>query len=317
MQNEFELNPEAPILVIGAASIDIVGRLQRILHIGTSNPAHILTSFGGTARNVAENLARLGQPVWLLTAIGKDQVGDQLLNYTTKAGVNTDFVIRTTKRPTGSYLATIDEFGELQFALDDMRAINALTPDILKQNIELFEQAALLFLDANLQDESIEAAIKLAKHANIPVCADPTSTSLAAKLQPYLSDFYLMTPNIHEAGILCERPVSKTDGELALEAAKYLVSQGVDFAIVTLAEFGLSYATSETNGHIPAIRTKIVDPTGGGDALTAAVIFATLNNIPPDEAVRLGVSSAALTLMHRGAVLQDLSLEKLYDHLAN
>jgi len=55
------------------------------------------------------------------------------------------------------------------------------------------------------------------------------------------------------------------------------------------------------------------DPTGGGDALSAAVIFALLNDIPIDDAVRLGVSAASLTLGHRGAVLPDLSLEKLYN----
>ena len=64
-----------------------------------------------------------------------------------------------------------------------------------------------------------------------------------------------------------------------------------------------------------AIRTEIVDPTGAGDALTAAVIFSMLNQIPLDDAVRLGVSAASLTLRHRGAVVPDLSLEKLYDQL--
>jgi pseudouridine kinase len=100
-----------------------------------------------------------------------------------------------------------------------------------------------------------------------------------------------------------------------LQAAKSLVGQGVKLAIVTLAEQGLCYATSETSGSIPAIRTQVVDPTGAGDALTSAVIFALLNDIPLDDAVRLGVSAASLTLRYRGAVVPDLSLEKLYDQL--
>jgi pseudouridine kinase len=86
-------------------------------------------------------------------------------------------------------------------------------------------------------------------------------------------------------------------------------------AIITLAQFGVCYATSDTSGYIPAMQTEIMDPTGGGDALTAAVIFALLNDIPLDDAVRLGVSAATLTLRHPGAVRPDLSLEKLYDQL--
>lgn len=312
----FETRSDAPVLVLGTASLDSVGRLTGELQKGTSNPAKIRTSFGGTARNVAENLARLGQPAWLLSAICKDQVGEQLLEFTTKAGVNTEHTLVTDEHPTGSYLATIDVRGDLEFALDDMRAISALTPDHLMEHQALFQQAAMLFLDANLPPESISKAVELATRANLPICADPTSTSLAGHLKPHLADFFLMTPNSSEAGILCERPVSVSDRGQALEAAKHLVSEGVDFAIVTLAEFGVTYATSETSGHIPAIRTKIVDPTGGGDALSAAVIFALLNQIPVDEAVRLGVSAASITLKQRGAVTPDLSLELLYDQLA-
>ena len=100
-----------------------------------------------------------------------------------------------------------------------------------------------------------------------------------------------------------------------METAKFLISQGAKVVLITLAEFGVIYATSETSGHIPAVRTKILDPIGAGDALTATVIFSMLNNIPLDDGVRLGVSAASLTLDHSGSVRPDLSLEMLYDHL--
>jgi pseudouridine kinase len=105
------------------------------------------------------------------------------------------------------------------------------------------------------------------------------------------------------------------DNYQVLNAAKCLVGQGVDIALITLAEQGLCYATSETSGYIPALRTEVIDPTGAGDALSATVMFALLNEIPLDDAVRLGVSAASLTLRHRSSVLPDLSLEKLYDQL--
>jgi pseudouridine kinase len=89
----------------------------------------------------------------------------------------------------------------------------------------------------------------------------------------------------------------------------------VEIALITLAEFGVVYATSQTSGHISAGLTKIIDPTGAGDALTATVIFALLNDMPLDDAVRLGVTAASLTLRHPGTVIPDLSLEMLYDQL--
>ena len=94
-----------------------------------------------------------------------------------------------------------------------------------------------------------------------------------------------------------------------------MVTQGVALPIITLAEFGVCYATSETSGYIPAIRTETLDPTGAGDAMTAAVIFALFNDVPVDEAVRLGTSAASLALRYPGTVVPELSLEKLYDEL--
>jgi pseudouridine kinase len=314
MNDNFSPAPERPVLVIGAAGVDIVGLLKGDLKPGTSNPAQIRSSFGGVARNVAENIARLGQPVELITAVGDDPTGEQLLQQISTAGVGISAVIQSAEHRTSSYLAVVNTNGELQFALDDMRAISTLSAEYLRGKEALFEQASLLFLDANLSKDTLRTAFTLARRYRLPVCADPTSITLATRLQPYLSRLHLITPNIAEASILCGQTYSARP-RMAIEAAKCLVSQGVKIAIVTLAEFGVCYATSETSGHISAIRSEIVDPTGAGDALTAAVIFALLNNISLDDAVRLGVSAASFTLRHRGAVVPHLSLEKLYDQL--
>jgi pseudouridine kinase len=309
-------SPAKPVLVIGASGLDVVGRLQKGLQMATSNPARIRTSFGGVARNVAENLARLGQPVRLLSVIGKDRLGEEALAHTRQAGVDVSAVHQTDKFPTGFYMAVLARNGQRQFAFDDMRILAELTESYLVYNADLFESAGLVFLDANLPKTALEAAFQLAHKYHVPVCADPTSATLAPNLLPYLHQIKLIAPNSTEAGILTGKPFDAADRESALEAARHLVNRGVEMVLVTLAEFGLCYATSETNGHIPAIRTKIADPTGAGDALTAAVIFALLNDIDLDDAVRLGVAAASLTLRHLGTVLPELSLEMLYDELA-
>ena len=317
MQMDFEASssPESSVLVIGAAGIDLVGRLKSELQRATSNPSQIRSSFGGVARNVSENLARLGHSVTLITAVGFDQMGDRLIEQADSARIDVHAILRTSDWPTSTYLAVINSKGELQFALDDMRAITSITPAYLRTHSDLFEKASMLFLDSNLTKDTLRTAISLAHKASVPICADPTSFSLAGKLLPYLTKLHMITPNHAEAGILCKREINPTNRQDTLDAAKCLVSQGVKIVIITLAKFGLCYATSETYGFIPAIRTEIVDPTGAGDALTAAVIFGLLNGIPIDDAVRLGVSAATLTLRSPGAVVPDLNLEKLYNTL--
>jgi len=307
---------EKNVVVIGAAGLDVVGRLLEDLQTETSNPAHIRTSFGGVARNVAENLSRLGQPVSLLTVIGKDHIGDEILAHTRQAGVDVSAVFQTDKFPTGFYMGVLDAQGHRQFAFDDMRILDELTESYLSYNQNLFEKAGLIFLDANLPDSALRTIFKLAHKYKLPVCADPTSSALAPRLLPYLKKIKLIAPNSTEAGILTNHPFDGADRDAALDAARALVNQGVEMAFVTMAEFGVCYATSETNGHIPAIRTHVADPTGAGDALTAAIIFALLNEVDLDDAARLGVAAASLTLRHSGAVLPELSLEMLYDELA-
>jgi len=147
----------------------------------------------------------------------------------------------------------------------------------------------------------------------VPVCADPTSATLAPHLCPHLPELMLVTPNAAEAQALCGIEVSGRDS--ALKAAQKLVGLGVGTAIVTLGATGLVYATSQETGHVPALTHEVVELTGAGDALTAAVIFGLLHDLEVGEAVRLGASAAALTVQSRETVSPELSLERLYDQL--
>jgi pseudouridine kinase len=305
----------SPVLVIGAAGLDMVGRLSGDFEEGTSTPARIRIAFGGVARNVAENLVRLSQPCTLLSAVGDDVQGSGLIAVLQDAGADVSAVRVLPGQSTGAYLAVVDSRGRLRVALDDMTPLQAITPEFLREREPLFKSAGMIFLDANLSPEAIAEAFRIAQKNGIPVSADPTSRPLAFRLAPYLRKIHLVTPNAGEAEILLGRGISQEDPADAVLAAQELVMRGVCIAVISLAEFGVAYATREERGHFPALRTAIVDPTGAGDAMTAAVLFAILNQIPLTEAVRLGISAASLTLRSRQTVVPDLTLEKLYEEI--
>jgi pseudouridine kinase len=313
--NNTPLSPDLPVLVIGAAGMDMVGRIKTDLRPRTSNPAQIRYSFGGAARNVAENLLHLGTPVTLLTVLGNDEAGNHIIQSIQEAGANVGSILRSAQYPTGTYLAVVNADGKLDYALDDMRILSELSSKYIHAHEDLFMQSSLVFFDTNLPKETIRTIMSIARREQLPVCADPTSEALAAKLIPYLQRLRLVVPNAGEASILCNSERRIGTRREASYTAKCLVSQGVEIAIVTLAESGVCYATSETSGYVPSVQTHIIDPTGAGDALTAAVLFGLLNQMPIDDAVRLGVAAASLTINYRGAVVPDLSLEKLYDQL--
>ncbi|WP_162909997.1 carbohydrate kinase family protein [Aggregatilinea lenta] len=310
------MEADQPVLVIGASGIDIKGRPLEPLQMGRSNQGAVRTTVGGVARNIAENLARLEVPTVLLSAVGDDHSGEILLKRTQDTGVDTSYVLRLPDKPTGSYLALVDSDGQLIVSLSDYDIVSAISSSYLLQQRELFEQASMIAIDANLSVKAMATVFRLAKRYDVPVCVDPTSPTLAAKLLAHLPQINMIAPDIYEAATLLRADITPLpDRDAAVGLAQRIINTGVNIAIVTLAEYGLAYADGSGAGHIPALRTPVVDKTGAGDALTAAVIFGLLNEMPLDEAMRLGIAAASLTLRTRETVAVDLSLDQLYDAL--
>lgn len=303
------------VLVIGATLLDTKGKPLAGLAPGTSNPAVIRSTRGGGARNVAENLARLGANVQLITAVGDDETGLHLLEQTVEAGVHLDHVQVVEGKNTGSYIALLEQDGLLSVALDDVSVMQAITPAYLNQRRALFRSASMIMVDGSLTEATLKTAVRLARKYNVPLCADPSSARLAHKLRPYIADLHLVVPNEVEVAVLCEEEFVEYDPEESLRLARRLVAMGVKIAVVTLSDYGLDYATFDETGYIPPSYSRIVDSTGTGDAVTAAIMFGLLNDLPVIEAIRLGAAAASLTLQTSHTVVPDLSLDMLYDHL--
>ncbi len=302
-------------LIIGASGIDVIGVPDTSLDSTTTTPARIRVFYGGVARNVAENLAHLGQPVSLITAVGEDALGMDILEHLQKEGVDVAGCLRCDACNTGVYLAILSKEGERSLAMADRRNVDQLIPAFIELQSNAFQKAGILFLDANLSPPAIRTVMKLAHKFKVPVCADPASISLASRLIPYLSQLEMITPNAQEAAALVGWSDEVLDLPKTMVAARRLVELGVKTALITMGEKGVCYASAETNGHIPSILTNVVDPTGAGDSLTSVVIYAYLNGISIDDGIRLGVSAASLTLREYGPINPNLSMETIYENL--
>lgn len=303
------------VLVIGAAGIDVKGIPASPLVVGESIPGRVRRSFGGVARNVAENLARLEVETILLTALGMDASADQILHHCETSGIIMRHIKRCSDARSGFYLSIMDEEGDPIYAVSDYDIMKFLDIPYLKAQHALFDDAQMIMLDLNIPSESLECVFDLAEEYEVPVAVDPTSAAKASRLRPYLDRVHLVTPNAAETTVLCGLEVSTQDQNSAVKAAHHLITMGTDIAIVTLGERGLAYADASGTGHIPAVTTHVVDSTGAGDALTAGVIFGLIQDMPLDEAIRLGVTAASLTLQCEESVAPHLSPDLLYDSL--
>ncbi len=310
-----ELPASATVVLIGSACCDVRATAGNDVAGGTVREGRVRLSLGGTARNIAENLARLDVPTHLLAAIGDDEPGRQILLQTGQAGVQFDDEATLLGRgqDSGAYLSIVDRQGHLLTAIDDTAITRTITPRAIHKRRRLLRMAAFVVLDATLRPQTLATIVRLCHHAGVPLCLEPVSVALAPRLDPFIGDAALLTPNMREAAVLTDRPV--TNREEALTAARTLQERGAGTVIVTMAGAGAVYASAAASGHIPAVQTKALDGAGAGDALTAGVIFGMLHGFPLDDALTLGTALASLTMLTSDTVRQDLTLERVYAHM--
>ena len=303
------------VLVVGSAVLEINGRPDDRLRSGSRQFGAVSRTVSGVARNIAENLARLEIETALLSAVADDEFGEHLIAQSTLAGIDCNQVLRVSGARTATSLIMHHPPGKTT-RLDDFSIVDFIDSDYLLEHEWFFENAALVVIDATLSEETLDTLFELAARNNIRVCADPTSPLMAGRLIKYIPSLYLVVPNASETVALCQLDKPATQREEAIFTAQDLVNIGANIAVVTLGEEGLAYADSSGGGYIRAVHTNVIDASGAGDALSGAVIFGILNGVPIDQAMRLGVTAASLTLESAETVLPALSQELLYNELS-
>jgi len=302
------------VLVVGSAVLELTGKAEHPIKVGIRQFGHIQSSVSGVARNIAENLARLEIDTILLSAIADDDIGQQLVTQSLQAGIDCSHVLRVDGARTATTLA-LQNHDEVTTVIDDFSIMDYLDSDYLLEHESLFENASLIVIDATLSLDTLDTLFELASRYDVRVCADPTSPLLAGRLCNYINNLYLIVPNAGETVALCSIEEPATDRESAIETAQRLVTMGAKIAVVTLGDQGLAYADNSGGGYIRAIHTDVANTSGAGDAFSGAVIFGLLNDVPVDEAMRLGITAASLTLESEQTVLPTLNQELLYDEL--
>lgn len=192
--------------MVGGANIDIKVAIKNATIMATSNPGTATVSVGGVGRNIAHNLARLGTPTKLISAVGRDPEGERLLAETAAAGVDVSAVRRN--GTTGTYSAVLDRTGELLIGVSAMDVIDTLTQRALGRSRRAIEGAAFLIADCNLPRSSLQWLHQCAKQSGIPFLVEPVSAVKVEKLNAILrrgAAIHTVTPNLQQLAALTGR----------------------------------------------------------------------------------------------------------------
>lgn len=308
------LNEENRIICIGGANVDRKFYLKEAVQLGTSNPVHSTQGAGGVARNVAENLGRLGRKTVLMTVAGMD-TDWEAIKRASERHMDLDYVATFSGMATGSYTAVLEENGNLHVALADMDAYDELTSEVLAKNEALLVNAGAMVADLNCPQETICYLKAVSNEAGVPLIIVPVSSPKMQRLPEDLDGVSWLICNRDESETYLKMKI-ETEEDWKLAVQKWLdfgiqnvvVTNGKDGAIAGNAEEGILYE--------PAIVVSdIKDVTGAGDAFCSAVIHAWLSGRNLRDIVRAGSINAAKTLMSKSTVRQDLSAAKLKQEL--
>jgi pseudouridine kinase len=293
------------VICLGGATLDRKLHTLQPLQAGTSNPVSGQRAFGGVARNVCENLARLGVRAALATLVGDDENGRELIRNLAAAGADVSLVVTTAGHCTAEYIAVLDANGGLAFGLADMAIFDAFQPaDIDRLSVE-FAATRRVFADCNLQASVLSELIQQARDSTFRLVVDPVSVAKAARLPHDLKGIDLLVLNRDEAAAMLGDRVEHE------RAAQALRKRGAASVILTDGANGLLAVDHTGAFQIQAQSVVVKDVTGAGDALIAAVIAGLIAGDTLAEAARTGTHVAALTVASAATVCNDLSPETL------
>ncbi|ETI70821.1 PfkB family carbohydrate kinase [Neobacillus vireti] len=306
----YVLNESQQVICIGGANIDRKFHVKAKAQLGTSNPIQSSQSVGGVARNIAENLGRLGTKVTLLTTSGADSDWSFIAE-SSSLYMNLDQVAQIPGMSTGSYTAVLDTDGELIIALADMEVYEEITPDLLRKQDVLLSRAKCIMADLNCPKETLQYLCNFAKIHERPIILIPVSSPKMSRLPADLDGVTWLITNRDESETYLNCEI-QTEEEWRQAIEKWL-SLGIANVVITNGKKGAMIGNqNEGIFHIPSIETKeIVDVTGAGDAFSSAVIYSWLEGHKLTDIAKAGTVNASKTLQSADTVRQDLSPTQL------
>lgn len=282
------------ILCIGSVLWDVIGRAASHMRVGSDVPGRITRLPGGVAMNIAMTLSRFGLKPGLLTAIGRDAEGDELIDEATRMGLICDHVYRSDDLPTDVYMA-IEGANGLIAAIADAHSLEAAGAKILRPLEDgtlgsvTAPYAGYVALDGNLTEDLLREIAKspLFRAADLRVA--PASPGKAARLLALLGHpSATLYVNLEEAGLICQTTFA--DSATAVHA---LCTRGAHRVLVTN---GGDMAAEGTAGSVieaapPAVMVTRV--TGAGDTFMAAHIASEREGLDRDAALARALQAAA------------------------
>jgi len=285
------------IVVLGSLNMDLIVRTERIPRPGeTVHGYGFSTVPGGKGANQAAAAARLGAAVTMLGRVGQDAFGDAMLDNMMMQGVETGYILRDRREPSGIALIQIQEDGDNSIVVAP-GANGRVSIDDVYRATELIWGASFLVAQFEVPLPVVRHAIGIAASKGVPVVLNPAP---AYAVDPgFLEGVYCLVVNETEAETLTGMAVADLPGARA--AGIELQAMGVPVVIVTLGGQGALLVAEGKPLHVPARQVTVVDTTAAGDAFIGGLVASLDRGMDLPDAVRYATCAGSLATTVLGA----------------
>lgn len=286
------------ITVMGSFVADLAFRAKQLPAWGqTLLGSDFRLGPGGKGSNQAVAAARLGGRVSFISQLGNDAFGDLARKTYAAEGIDTQFLFATDDHATGAASIIVDEASGENSIVVVPGACFHLSRTSIDKARQLIADSSVFMTQLELNIESVEHGLKLAKNLGVPTILNPApALPMPNSIYP-LCDY--LTPNESEATGLTGIPV-KSVGD-AERAADKLISFGAKNIVITLGSQGAFVQTSKMKKHVPAFDTgPVVETTGAGDAFNGGFAVGLSEGMDVVEAVRFGCAVAGISVTRPG-----------------
>jgi len=305
---------EFDVITIGSMNMDIGGRSTHALRYADSNPGKISHAPGGVGRNIAHNLVLLGKRTALVSCVGDDLYGRNLLAQAQETGLDVSQCAIVGQARSSTYLALLDETGEMVGAINDMDILEHLTAGFFIPLIPFLAKARALVLDCNLPQETLEF---LLTHSCLPpIFVDPVSSVKITKVRNLLKYVHTFKPNRLEAETLSGIKINHHQDMEAVSG--WFSAQGLENLVISDAQYGFYYRQADgATGWVRPIKMDIVNVSGAGDAAVAGLVCGWLEGWDLQKSACFAQSCASITLASETTNNPVLSFQHAYTIMEN
>ncbi|MBA3297851.1 MAG: 5-dehydro-2-deoxygluconokinase [Acidobacteria bacterium] len=275
---------------------------------------------GGCPTNVSVGTRRLGLRSALLTALGTDQVGDFLLAFLEREGVDVGSVPRLPDRRTSAVIMAIqppatfpltfyrDNCADLGLTIDHVRAAPLTSSRVV------FVTGTGLSEEPSRTATLFAAETARAAGATVVVDVDfrptvwPSPDAFGANIRALLAHAHLAIGTEEE---VCAASGATAD---ALAGAQRLLDAGLPALILKRGGHGAVVCRrGEKPVAVPAFKIEVLNVLGAGDAFASGFLYGHVNGWTLEEAARFGNATGAIVVTRHGCANFMPTLPEVHD----